>query len=193
MRSVPAETDGCFWSLLIPAEPLEVFLLICQWISFLLWALDRQVTFVSLSLGLLAPDGGRVSFLFKARVQQPLSKSAGLFAHRLAVSWPVDLGNSWAGQREDISSSSFESLAFSLPLLFQENLLQDLSSSGCLTMRGQPMPCVLGWESLAVTLSTWVWGRSMACVCVCVYLSGVFDVACIFTLFWHFVDIIFKL
>ena len=30
MRSVPAETDGHFWSLLIPAEPLEVFLLICQ-------------------------------------------------------------------------------------------------------------------------------------------------------------------
>ena len=68
MRSVPAETDGCFWSLRIPAEPLEVFLLICQWISFLLWALDRQVTFVSLSLGLLAPDGGRVSsFLFQGQ------------------------------------------------------------------------------------------------------------------------------
>ena len=30
-------------------------------LPFLLWALDRQVTFVSPSLGLLAPDGGRVS------------------------------------------------------------------------------------------------------------------------------------
>ena len=32
-------------------------------LPFLPWALDRQVAFVSLSLGLLAPDGGRVSCL----------------------------------------------------------------------------------------------------------------------------------
>ena len=131
------------------------------------------MTFVSPSLGLLAPDGGRVSsFPFQGQDAAATVKKCWALCSQLAVSWPVDLGNCGAGQREDISISSFESLAFSLPLLFQENLLQDLSSSGCLITREQRMPCVLGWESLAATLSTWVWGWSLACAgeCVCVYV-----------------------
>ena len=182
MSSVPAETDSHFWSVHIPAGPLGVFLLISQWT--LISPMSPRQTSDSCE-----HEPSSCYSRWKEVPFQPSSEPGcssrcpqkGWF-HPLsleywAVTWPVDLGNPWAGQREIVSSSSFKYLGLSLPLVFQGNLLQGLSSSGCLTMREQPMPCVLGWESLAATLNSWVLGRSLAhahmcgacmCVCVCV-------------------------
>ena len=123
-------------------------------LPFLLWALDRQVTFVSPSLCLLAPDGGRVSsFPFQGQDAASTVKKCWALCPQIGCDmtcWFRELGG-WS------KGSCFQFIFWILrpfsASLFQENLLQDLSSSGCLTMRELPMPCVLGWESLAATLS----------------------------------------
>ena len=87
-----------------------------------------------------------------------------------AITWLVDLGNRWAGQKEAVFSSSFECLGLSLPLLFQENLLQDLSSSGCLTMRAAHALCagmrVTGCNTELVSLGM------IPGLCVCLRVHG---------------------
>ena len=170
--------------------------------SFLLWAPGRQVTLVNTSLRPVTPDGRRFpsSQVQSQDVAAAVHRRAGFHPLSLvywAVTWPVDLGNPWAGQREIVSSSSFKYLGLSLPLVFQGNLLQGLSSSGCLIMREQPMPCVLGWESLAATLNLWVLGWSLArvhvcvhvCVCVCVCVHGNTWLGCsnVYLLGLHFI------
>ena len=201
MRSVPAETDGCFWSLLIPAEPLEVLLLICQWISFLLWALDRQVTFVSLSLGLLAPDGGRVSLLFQGQDAGAIVEKCWALCPQIGCKltcWFREfLGWSKGRYFQFVLWILGLFFAFSFPGEFVAGFVQfrvfnneRAAHALCAGMR------VTGCNTEHVSLGKipGFMGECMCVyVCVCVYLSGVLDVACIFTLFWHFVDIIFKL
>ena len=138
-------------------------------VSFLLWALaEKWLSWTWALVLLLQMEFSQVQSL---DVVATVHRGAGLHPWSLdcwAITWPVDLGNPWSYQWKAVSSSSFAYLGLSLPLLFQGNLLQGLSSSGCLTMREQPTPCVLGWGSLAATLSTWVFRQSLVCVRVCV-------------------------
>ena len=114
-------------------------------------------------------------------VAAAVHRGAGFHPCRLecwAITWLVDLGNPWAGQKEAVFSSSFECLGLSLPLLFQENLLQDLSSSGCLTMRAAHALCA-GMRVIGCNTEIVSFGENHGlCVCVSVFVcttpSGVY-------------------
>ena len=194
-------------------------------LPFLLWALDRQVAFVSLSLGLLAPDGGRVSCLFQGQDVAATVEKCWALCPQIGCNqtcWFREfLG--WSKGRYfqfvlwilgAFSASSFpgEFVAGFVQFRVFNNeraahaLCAGMRVTGCNTEHVSlgTVPglcvcmcgaCVCAHMCACMCVHMCVHVRVHACVCACarVCLSGVFDVACIFTLFWHFVDISFKL